>query len=258
MGTIEETSKRLEIAKDVSSQLEGIVQGVLLGGSMGFGQNFSVTEKSDIDMVIVCDKNRARDLESTPYFSGHVPQNVLRMFEEGTINLFWVTKEVNSVEVNSFIYETGGYERFCTLKEKIKGYIPTKPSETQTQHGFDGQEIIFKRNVTPCGDGFLYEKPALAEGKFWGGPPRNGFLIDSYILYQKGDFFNKMREKVWDSVLGQLVKEYGPHPDLDRVNILNTDFSYQRKPEKLPSSILERVKRETKDRLEKFVSSNSV
>ena len=81
MGAIEETNKRLEIAKNISSQLEGIVQGVLLGGSMSFGQNFSVNEKSDIDMVVVCDKDKAKDLEKTPYFQGHIPKNVLKMFE---------------------------------------------------------------------------------------------------------------------------------------------------------------------------------
>lgn len=104
MDTREETKKRLLIAKGISSQLEGIVRGVLLGGSMSFGQNFSVTDKSDIDMVVVCDKARARDLEKTPYFKGEVHDGVLNMFREGVINLFWVTKEVDSVEVNSFVY----------------------------------------------------------------------------------------------------------------------------------------------------------
>lgn len=256
MGTIEETEKRLEISRNISSQLEGIVQGVLLGGSMGFGQNYSVTEKSDIDMVIVCDKNRARDLESTPYFSGHVPKNVLRMFEEGIINLFWVTQEVDSIEVNSFIYETGGYKTFCRLEGKIKGYIPTEPSGTQSSYGFDGTLFTFQRNVTPYESGFLYEKPALAEGKFWGGPPRGDFLIPSHILYQKGDFFNKIRENVWDSVLRQLIKEFGPDVDLNHVNVINSHFTYQRTPEKLPSSTIETIKKETEDRLRKLTSSD--
>jgi len=37
MTAIEETSKRLQIAKDISSQLEGITRGVMLGGSMEYG-----------------------------------------------------------------------------------------------------------------------------------------------------------------------------------------------------------------------------
>ncbi|MCK5150056.1 hypothetical protein KAJ87_03985 [Candidatus Pacearchaeota archaeon] len=56
MDSIKETKKRIEIAEKISSQLKGVVRGVLLGGSMGFGQNFSVTEKSDIDMVLMDEK----------------------------------------------------------------------------------------------------------------------------------------------------------------------------------------------------------
>jgi hypothetical protein len=249
-----ETQKRLKIAENISPQLEGIVRGVLLGGSMGYGQNYSVTKNSDIDMVIVCDEQKIRELERTPYFYGQIPKSVLRMFENRTINLFWVTKQVNSVEVNSFVYETEGFEQFCALKGRIKGYIPTKPSETQTQYGFDGNEITFNRNVTPCENGFLYEKPALVNGKFWGGPPRSDFLIGSCLLYQKDSFFDKIGEKVWDSVLRQLIKEYGPNPNLDKVNVLNTEFSYQRKPEKLPPGIAERVQEKTRRLLNEYLS----
>ena len=66
-----------------------------------------------------------------------------------------------------------------------------------------------------------------------------------------------MKEMVWDSVLKQMVKEYGQNPNLEQVNILNTDFSYQRKPEKLPSAVIEQVKKETKERLTKLGLSYS-
>ncbi len=247
MDTIFETDKRLRISKDISSQLEGIVQMVLLGGSMGFGQNFSVTDKSDIDMVVVCDKNYARVLASRPYFEGNVPQNVLGMFEDGIINLFWVTKAVDSVEVNTFVYETEGYKKFCSFEGGLKGYIPTRPAETQESYGFDGTMFTFKRNVVTCPDGFIYEKPALANGRFWGGPPRGDFLIRSCILYQKDGFFDEMQNRVWKNVVKQMVKEHGRALDLNKINILNTDFTYQRKREKLSPEVIE----ETMDRTRK-------
>ncbi|MBU2640077.1 MAG: hypothetical protein KKG75_05245 [Nanoarchaeota archaeon] len=252
MGTIEETKKRLEITKKIVHQLREIVKGVLLGGSMGFGQNFSVTMNSDIDMVIICDKKKIDTLSKTTYFKNQTPKNVLSMFKKGIINLFWVTKKVDSIEVNSFIYEPNGYEKFCLLKGGIKGYTPHKPSETQTQHGFDGKEITFKRNVVPYENGYLYEKPALVNGKFWGGPPRSDLLVSSYILYQEKNFFDDMKEKVWNSVLNQLIKEHGSNPDLNKFNILKTDFTYQTNPKKLPLAVIEKVKNETKYRLKKL------
>jgi hypothetical protein len=106
--------------------------------------------------------------------------------------------------------------------------------------------------VTPLDEGFLYEKPALANGKFWGGPPRSDFLIGSYVLYQQANFFDEAGEKVWNAVVKQLINEHGTSLDLAKFNILNTDFSYQRKPEKLPPEVLARVVKETNNRLSKL------
>jgi len=255
MDTKEETKKRLEIAKNISSQLEGIVRGVLLGGSMGFGQNFSVTEKSDIDMVVVCDKQKIRDLEATPYFTGHIPKNILKMFEDKTINLFWVIKKVDSVEVNSYIYETKGYKESCLFKGGLRGYIPTKISEIEKHYGFDGSLISFKRNVTPCGEGYLYKKPVFVNEKFISLPPGNDFTRGFYVLRQENSFFDNLNDKVWDAVVKQLIKEYGPNVDLERASVLKSDWVYRERPEKLPPSSIERIKSETEKRLKKFVPS---
>jgi len=251
-NAIEETEKRLKISKNISSQLEGIVRGVLLGGSMGYGQNYSVNEKSDIDMVVVCDKGKINNLAETDYFKGQIPKKVLDIFDKRIINFFWVVKNINDIEVNTYIYDTKGFINFCLLKEKIVGYIPTKPKETQTQHRFDGSEIMFNRNVRSYDQGFIYEKPALADGKFWGGVPREDFLIGrNYILYEENKFFTLLEEKIGNAIIKQMMKEF-PNPDLGKINILNTIFYYATKSKKLPKEILEQVKRKTKYFLDNF------
>jgi hypothetical protein len=95
----------------------------------------------------------------------------------------------------------------------------------------------------------LYEKPALAEGKFWGGPPRGDFLTKYHVLYQEGDFLDDIERKVWNSVVRQLVREYGPNLDLNKANILNADFVFQRNPEKLPQEIIQKIKERTLEEL---------
>lgn len=189
MDSSQETKKRLVITNYIKNQLQNIVKGILLGGSMGYGQNFSVNKDSDIDMVIVCSKEKIDYLSNTEYFKNQIPSNIIKMFKEGIINLFWVTKIVNSIEVNSFIYEPKGYEKFCLLKGKIKGYISHKPKNTQESYGFNGKSISFNRKVSQYKNGWLYEKPALVNNKYWGGPPRSDFLFKSYIVHQEKDFF---------------------------------------------------------------------
>jgi len=232
MDSIKETNKRLDISKKISSSLEGIIKGILLGGSMGFGQNISVNKKSDIDMVIVCDKNKINELNSAIYFQGEIEEETLKMFKEGTINFFWVTKMVNDVEVNSFIYETKNYTKFCLMEGGLKGYKLGRPQEIQENYGFDGSLIKFKRNVTPHNEGFIYEKPPLAGGKFFGAPPRDDFTRGTYILYQENNFFDELKEQVWDAIIERLILEHGAKLDLKKTNILESEFVYKARPGK--------------------------
>lgn len=62
-------------------------------------------------------------------------------------------------------------------------------------------------------------------------------------------FFEEVREEVWNAVITQMAKEYGYKIDLTKVNLVNTDFTCQRKPEKLPLGALENIRKETKERL---------
>ncbi|MCK5150055.1 hypothetical protein KAJ87_03980 [Candidatus Pacearchaeota archaeon] len=60
-----------------------------------------------------------------------------------------------------------------------------------------------------------------------------------------------MREKVWGTVLGQLIKEHGLNLDLKKFNILNTDFTFQKNPEKLPNFVISKINEEMRRRLSK-------
>ena len=250
MEQVSPTRKRLLIVEDIRSQIHGFVGLILLGGSMGYGQEFSVTDKSDIDMVIVCDKDRVDDLMQTDYFRGHAPDDVVEMFKRGVINLFWVTRVIDGIDVNSFIYETCDYKKFCLLEGSIKGYIGHEPESTQESYGFDGKILSFTRNVSKHGNGWLYSKPALADGKYWGGPPRSDFLFKPHITYQEDGFFDSLKPMVWKAVIDQLIKEHGPSVDLKRYNILNTDFTFQKHPEKLPREVIKEIIKNTEHYME--------
>lgn len=249
-----ETQRRLDIAEDLGSQVNGIVRGMMLGGSMGYGQNFSVRESSDIDTVVVCDKDRVYDLIETSYFRGRVDPKVVDLFKKGDINLFWLTREINGVEVNVFTYETKGYEDFCLLRGPMKGYLEqeNRPSETQNNYLFDGSLVEIRRDVVEFGDGFLYSKPALADGRFWGVCPRSDFLYGGYIVYEQDNFLSDMEKKVWEVTVKKLKEEHGPEVDLDKFNILNTHYPYQNDRTRFPISAVEAIKKRTIEELAKL------
>ena len=183
MDPVNETKKRLKIAERISSSLEGIAKEVLLGGSMGFGQNYSVTDKSDVDLVVVVDGSNINQLKSSWYFKGQTVPEFTELLKTQQATVFWVTRNIDGIETNAFVYETEGYVDFCLLKGGLRSIVQRKPREVQKAYGFDGQEFTFHRNVTPYKNlGFSYEKPALIDGKCWMGVPRQDFLYSGCIL----------------------------------------------------------------------------
>lgn len=249
-----ETKKRLDIAKKITNSLEGVVKGVLLGGSMGFGQNYSVHDKSDIDMVVVIDKSKINSLLSTWYFKDQISNNVLNLFKKQDINLFWVSRVVDDVEVNAFVYETKGYEDFCLIKASLKGHIKNEPSKTQKSIMFNGEEIEFSRNIKPYDDGFIYEKPTLANDKYYGSVPREDHFYCSHVMIQENNYFDNLEKQVWKNTIKQLIKEHGENPNLEKTSVLKAHYIYNKSPERLPQEIVNKIKERTKKELENYRS----
>lgn len=226
-------------------ELSDVLTGIMMGGSMGFGQKFSVHEKSDIDLVLVCDIEKVDALLQKPFFKDSISEKVVQLFKSKSINLFWNTKIINGIEVNAFVYETNAYESFCLLKSNLNIFVKTKPADTQTQYCFDGEPITFNRNVHSFEDGFLFTKPALAEGIFWGGVPRQDFFYSGVIVFEKDGFLSNLEKKVWKAVISQLVKEHGPSVDTQKYNVLNSHFTFHTAPERLPNSVIKNIQNRT-------------
>jgi len=249
------TKRRLDIAVRISDSLRGIVEGVMLGGSMGFGQNYSVSDESDIDLVVVIKRKQLNLLDSSWYFKDSIHQEARELFEGGTINFFWVTKIIDDVEVNVFIYDSKDYNNFCLLCGNLVGFLLTRPAEMQTGFGFDGREIIFPKNVRQCGVGYLYEKPALFNGVYWGGVPRQDFLYSGHILYENEKFLTQLEALSWNTLIAKMVSEYGPSINLCEINMLNTHYAYMMSPEKVPDHVVEKIKVRTRTELQLFQGS---
>ena len=219
----EEYQKRIKIVKDITKKIKHSVEAVVIGGSVGY---HNVESHCDIDMVIVIEKDKIDEFASLPYFRDYINKNVIELFRQGNINLFWVTKIVNSIEVNYFIYDSQGYQDYCLLVGDRIGFIKKKPKDSYCGYGFGGEKICFDRNVKEIKEGFLYTHPALVGGKYYGGVPRDDFFYLAYIAYEKERFFTKLREKVWKVIIRQFIKEYGMNYDLSKASPLKAIFLY--------------------------------
>ena len=249
------TQIRLEIARRITGSLVGIARGVMLGGSMGFGQNFSVTNDSDIDLVVLVERDKLEALQGSWYFKSAVHKDALRLFDAEKIDFFWVTRVVDGVEVNVFVYDPDAYTRFCLLEGGLVGFLTSRPGDTQTSYGFGGEQITFDRNVQPFGEGYTYERPGLVAGKYWGGVPRQDFIYSGEILYEQDRFLSMLESASWERLVKQMVREYGSDLDLNKVSVLNTHYTYRTARHRVPGHVVEQVRTRTNEELQKFKST---
>ena len=164
--------------------------------------------------------------------------------------MFWITNSINGVQVNSFIYDASSFRDFCLLKKDLRIYIGEKVSPT---HGgaihFDGTEVTYQRKIENFGRGFTYDRRALIDGKYIGSVPRNDFFFMNYLVFDRNNFFAGLSDEVWRTVAERLFNEHGPKVDLSKYSILNTIFAYQKKRDKVPKEIFERIDKRTRQEL---------
>lgn len=246
---------RMTIARGIAESLQDKVDGVYVGGSLGLGEDSAVTDSSDIDMVVVLDTEHLDSLLATHFFQGAISEQVATLFKNDTINLFWLTKELSAVEVNVFFYERCAFKDFCLTKGDIKGAINHQPSVEQKNYGFAGELLTFSRNPTLVSGQYFYSKPALANGRYWGGPPRQDFFYGMEVLYEKNSFFTELEPLVWQATIKRLVNEYGFDVDLNKNNILNTHYTYQTKKERFPQKIIDLITTRTREELNNYLCS---
>lgn len=243
--TKKETQKRLDIIRFIKKGLEDIVECIVLGGSMGYGQNYSVAPWCDIDAVVAVDKDNICKLMKHHYFNQTVEDDVIDLFSKNKIDFFWSSRLVSGVEVDVFVYNKKSFTDFCLLKQGLRGFIKSKPNETQKAFDFEGKKVLIHRDVKPYKSGFIFTKPALNNGAYWGGVPRDDFLFMNYVVFDKNKFYSNLKKQVWKTLCNQLKKEHGPKVDVKKFNLLNSIYTYQTNRQGMPNKTIQRIQAET-------------
>lgn len=257
MDVFHETQRRLDIISHVNEQVSPNIEAMIIGGSMGYGQNFSIKPTSDIDMLVIIDKAMLDPLMTTNYFRQTMSPKVLNMFRSQEINSFWVTKEVNGVQVNSYIYELENFRNFCLLRDSINVFLiqERKPQELVESYGFRGK-LTVHRPSTKFENGWIRPRPQFATNDlFYADGPRIDFMYSSYLAFQRNSFFDNLEREVWPVYIAQLVKE-NPKLNLEEASLLNAHRVYQTQPERLPAHIVRKIRERTAKELTDYLKKS--
>ena len=253
MGSEIEYKKRLRIIREIVEGLRGDIEAAIVGGSVGYHNVIAI---SDIDLVIVVNKNKISDLISRPYFNNKISGKVLDLFKKGGINMFWFSKKVDNVEVNTFIYNKKGFVDYCLLRGPRISYIHFNPANIYKGFRFNGEAVGVDRKVKKFEGGYIYTQPALCDGKYYGSVPRDDFFYLSHVPFEKNRFFTNLEKEVWRVVVLRLIKEFGPDVNLREANIPNSIFRYNRdkaaNKKLISDTIIKKINNRTKKKITKL------
>ena len=230
---------RLEILQDIVREYSPIAHSMHVGGSMGYGREQAVRHDSEIDLVLTLDS--MDDLDKLPLASD-TPKELLR---NGEISMAWGKIQDEDATVNMFIYARQSLEDICLLRGRFSGWYQDMPKDFQTAFNFGGEELLVERKVRMISDGYIYTKPILQEGQFWGGAPREDFYYGSLVLHDPHDFLKNLEAQVWDATCRRLIVEHGPRVKLDRFNVLNAHYTNNISPERIPEKMKRAIQRRT-------------
>jgi len=206
-----ETEKRLKILEVLRGKLEPWTEALILVGSMAYGQNFSVRKESDIDLIILINPEKSKDI---PNLFSMTPQirEALSLFDKKVIQHFTIIQKIEGVEVQFHFWNKKAHFKAEKLEKPWpKVYdIWVKDKHYSKGVNFIGEEKnILIDNVKKYIYGDVYQFPAYfeADGEFIQGILISNFLSTPKIIYTKDDQIYENLDILLKKVLDKYISE---------------------------------------------------
>ena len=107
-----ETEKRLRILKSIMPKLEEFSEIIVLAGSLAYGKNYSVRKESDIDLIVLINRNNVRKIFDSGFAElTDQMHEALSFFENGEVAHFSIVKEIEGISVQSHIWDKEAHFR---------------------------------------------------------------------------------------------------------------------------------------------------
>lgn len=165
-----ETRKRHSIITDLSSKFDfSICEGIMLSGSMVYGENYSVKKDSDIDLLLIVKAENIFKIKQYPFFASvHYDDHTLKIFSEKMADCFWFDVFKNGIMLNVVVVEYEYFKKLCEFKETV--LLRAKLNDTL--------DIIKARKLRLSNEQIIQDAPTQQ---------KNGTnYIISYDLYDNG------------------------------------------------------------------------
>lgn len=224
--SMRETARRLKLAKEFLPEIQSAITGLIVSGSVSYGANYSVTEKSDIDMQLLITPESVKELLATKLFDADKLNKGVNAYLANIIKQFSLSFDRDGVEMQCHFWDDAAFKKAITFESisttRLRSQIATP--NTDYAYSFDGSENILEIFGTmvdeyPTSDFPTYR---IVDNIMYFCRPITNILGMPIILYGE-DKLTPHINKTWQMATKFLVESNkGDVINLVRTNLLNT------------------------------------
>lgn len=222
----QETEKRTKLLEWASGLVRPAVTNLYAAGSMATGRNYSVTPRSDIDIIATVTPETVNNLINADMFPPEELKRVIKGYKSGSYKQFSFVKTQDEVPLEFHFWDEQALTELITYQKesiiRLRSSID-KPSPDYA-HSFDGEEHLaelegYIHEDYPCGD---FPGHRIVDGKLYLCRPITNVLALPNAVILNDSFKNAM-ESCWNKTM-QRLKTFADNSgvvDVSKYNIIN-------------------------------------
>lgn len=220
-----ESKKRLDILQKILPSFAPCSSAIMVSGSMAYGQNYSVTEKSDIDTQILVTKDSVQQLLKLELFDREKLKRNIEGYLEGIAQQFSVSALIDNVSLECHLWDKEAFIAAVTLRSESTTRLRSSstPPSIDFGYAFDGEEDEASLPGHTVGKYITGQFPSFRrrDGKLFLCRPATNILGNPLIFHGE-EILNNIVRTTWTIVIKELAASASSPLDLSTHNIFNT------------------------------------
>jgi len=221
-----ETARRLKLAKEFLPKIKPAITGLIVSGSVAYGANYSVTEKSDIDMQSLVTPESVKELLNTKLFDNSKLNIGINAYLANIIKQFSLSFYRDGVEMQCHFWDEDAFKKAITFESisttRLRSQIVTP--DTDHAYSFDGSENVLEIFGSMIDEYATSDFPTyrIVDNIMYFCRPITNILGMPIILYG-GEILTPYINITWEKATRFLAESNkNTVIDLTKTNLLNT------------------------------------
>ena len=182
-----ETSRRIKALEVFLPRIQKAVTSISVSGSMASGQNYAVTEKSDLDLQITITKDSVALLKETNIFPLEAFNKPLTAYFDNQISQFSFSVEIEGISHECHFWDQQAIIDAMEMKSIFTKRMRTSNSSPAIDYGFafDGTQNAYDCPTEELNGTFISVLPSFQRvgGKLFLSRPVTNWLSTPYIIF---------------------------------------------------------------------------